>query len=225
MARMRPWLLAPLAVAAAAQEAPQPGLLPTDFLSPEPLTIAPSEGDALETFREAHGKHKRGDTDGALKGYLAFLGNPARLDLPPRYVATVEARVKPLLEGVRASYDAAVQKYVKDRKGGLVDLRALAERYPWLPEGEAARAFADSDGLRAAIDAAKADRKPEPLEEAIRAFPKALFLYEAKSLLVDLGGKDLFEPHERVGGKKEEGSGEEGKPAKKDESGIDVSDD
>jgi hypothetical protein len=225
MARMRRWLLVLLPAAAAAQEAPQPGLLPVDFLSPEPLTIAPSEGDPLATFRDAHERHKKGDTDGALKGYLAFLGNPARLDLPPRYLATVEARVKPLLEAVRASYDAAVHKYGKDRRGGLADLRALAERYPWLPEGEAARAFADSDGLRAAIDAAKADRKSKPLEEAIRAYPKALFLYEAKSLLVDLGGPDLFEPHERVGKRKEEGSGEEGKPAKKDESGIEVSDD
>jgi hypothetical protein len=147
------------------------------------------------------------------------------VDLPPRYAATVEARVKPLLEAVRASYDAAVAKYAKDRKGGLADLRALAERYAWLPEGAAARALADSDGLRAAIDLAKADRKGKPLEEAIRAFPQGLFMYEAKSLLVDLGGPDLFEPGERVGGKKEEGPGEEGKPEKKDESGIEVSED
>lgn len=214
-----------LPAAAAAQEAPQPGLLPKDFLSPEPLTIAPAEGDPLATFRDAHERHKKGDTDGALKGYLAFLGNPARIDLPPRYVATVEARVRPLLGAVRASYDAAVAKYVKDRKAGLAELRSFAERYAWLPEGQAARAFADSDGLRAAIDLAKADRKSKPLEEAIRAFPKGLFMYEAKSLLVDLGGRDLFEPGERVGGKKEEGPGEEEKPRKKDESGIEVSDD
>ena len=130
-----------------------------------------------------------------------------------------------LLGAVRASYDAAVAKYVKDRKAGLAELRSFAERYAWLPEGQAARAFADSDGLRAAIDLAKADRKSKPLEEAIRAFPKGLFMYEAKSLLVDLGGRDLFEPGERVGGKKEEGPGEEEKPRKKDESGIEVSDD
>ncbi len=225
MARMRRWLLLLLPAAAAAQDAAEPGLLPRDFLSPEPLTIAPTEGDPLATFRDAHERHKKGDTDGALRGYLAFLGNPARIDLPPRYVATVEARVKPLLDAVRASYDAAVANYGKDRKGGLADLRALAERYPWLPEGQAARAFADSDGLRAAIDLAKADKKPKPLEEAIRAFPKGLFMYEAKSLLVDLGGKDLFEPGERVGGRKEEGPGEEERPKRKDESGIEVSDD
>jgi hypothetical protein len=222
---MRRWLLVLLPAAAAAQEATEPGLLPADFLSPEPLTIAPSEGDPLATFRDAHEKHKKGDTDGALQGYLAFLGNPRRIDLPPRYVATVEARVKPLLEAVRAGYDACVQKYGKDRKGGLADLRALAERYAWLPEGQAARALADSDGLRAAIDLAKAERKPKPLEDAIRAFPHGLFLYEAKSLLVDLGGPDLFEPGERVGGKKEEDRGEEEKPKKKDESGVEVSED
>jgi hypothetical protein len=233
MARMRRWLLALLPAAAAAQEATEPaqgatapGLLPKDFLSPEPLTIAPAEGDPLATFRDAHEKHKKGDTDGALKGYLAFLGNPARLDLPPRYASTVEARVKPLLDAVRASYDAAVARYGKDRKGGLADLRALAERYAWLPDGRAARAFADSDGLRAAIDAAKADRKAKPLEEAIGAFPHGLFMYEAKSLLVDLGGPDLFEPGERVGGGgKEEGGEEETAPRKKDEPGIEVSED
>ena len=70
-----------------AQEAPEPGLLPADFVSPEPLEIAPTGGDALAAFRDAHEKHKRGDADGALAGYLAFLGNPGRLDLPPRYAA------------------------------------------------------------------------------------------------------------------------------------------
>jgi len=208
-----------------AQEAPEPGLLPAAFLSPEPLVIVPTSGDALAAFRDAHEKHKRGDPDGALQGYLAFLGNPARVDLPPRYVATVEARVKPLLEAVRARYDEAVAKYLKDRRGGLADLRALGERYPWLPEGRAATAWAESDGLRAAIDAAKSDKKAKELEAAIRAYPAGLFQYEAKSLLVELGGPDLFEPGERVGGKKEEGRGEEEKPKKKDESGIEVSED
>lgn len=214
-----------LLVAQAPQGAPEPGILPADFLSPEPLEIAPTKGDALAQFREAHEKHKRGDADGALQGYLAFLGNPARRDLPPRYVETVEARVKPLLAAARAGYDAAVAKYVKDRKGGLSDLRALGARYAWLPEGQAALAFADSDGLRAAIDAAKARKSAKELEAAIRAFPKGLFMYEAKSLLVDLGGPDLFEPDERIGGKKEEGSGEGKKPREKDESGIEVSGD
>jgi hypothetical protein len=56
-------------------------------------------------------------------------------------------------------------------------------------------------------------------------------MYEAKSLLVDLGGPDLFEPQERVGGKKAEGPGEEEKKKKeptkkeKDDSGIEVSPD
>jgi hypothetical protein len=207
-----------------AQEAPEPGLLPLDFLSPEPLVIAPAKGDALAAFRDAHGKHRRGDADGALQGYLAFLGNPAKLDLPPRYAATVEARAKVLLDAVRARYDAALLVYAKDRKRGLADLRALADRYPWLPEGRAAIAWADSDGLRAAIDRAKRDKDAKGLEAAVRAFPAGLYQYEAKTLLVDLGGPDLFEPGERLGGK-EEGRGEEGKPKKKDESGIEVSGD
>lgn len=208
-----------------AQEAPEPGLLPAAFLSPEPLQIAATTGDALALYRDAHEKHKRGETDAAIQGYLAFLGNPGRVDLPPRYVATVEARMKPLLEAVRARYDEAVAKYAKDRKGGLADLRALAERYAWLPEGRAALAWADSDGLRAAIDKAKADKDAKALETAVRGFPAGLYLYEAKTLLVELGGPDLFDPGERVGGKKAEGHGEEEKPKKKDESGIEVSDD
>jgi len=219
-------MVAALLMLLLAQEAPETGLLPAEFLSPEPLEIAPTRGDALATFRDAHEKHKRGDADGALEGYLAFLGNPARVDLPPRYVTTVEARVKPLLEAVRARYDAAVAKYAKDRKGGLADLRALAERYAWLPEGRAAIAFADSDGLRAAIDAAKSDKKAKELETAVRAFPAGLFQYEAKTLLVELGGPDLLDPDERVGGKKEEGrGGEEETPKRKDESGVEVSED
>ncbi|HEX5138295.1 MAG TPA: hypothetical protein VFY93_15070 [Planctomycetota bacterium] len=223
---MRRWLLLLLPAVAAAQEPVEKGLLPPGFLSPEPLTIPPAEGDPLATFREAHEKHKRGDTDGALQGYLAFLGNPKRIDLPPRYVTTVEERVKPLLAAVRALWEAAIAEYEKDRKKGLADLRTLEERYPWLPEGRAARAFADSDGLRAAIDRAKEDKQAKLLEEAIRAFPKGLFLYEAKSLLVDLGGPDLFEPDERVGGDKEKGPGEEGKkPTKKETGGIEVSED
>lgn len=224
---MRVVLLALFAAAAAAQEPkPEPGLVPTDLAPPDPLEIAPSEGDALTAFRDAHEKHKQGDLDGALKGYLSFLGNPGRLDLPARYVTTVEERVKPLLAAVRALYDAAVARYGKDRAGGLALLRALAERYPWLPEGRAALALADSDGLREAIDRAKKDKKAKELEEAIRAFPAGQYLYEAKTLLVELGGPDLFEKGERVGGGKEKGPGEEEPKAKrKDESGIDVSKD
>ncbi|MFI5402669.1 MAG: hypothetical protein ACHQ1G_07015, partial [Planctomycetota bacterium] len=170
-------MVAALLMLLLAQEAPEPGLLPANFLSPEPLVIAPAAGDALAAFRDAHEKHKSGDTDGALQGYLSFLGNPGRVDLPPRYVTTVEARVKALLEAVRAQYDAAVAKYAKDRKGGLADLRALAERYPWLPEGRAALAWAHSDGLRAAIDRAKADKSAKELEAAVRACPAGLYLY------------------------------------------------
>jgi len=218
-------LLVLFTATAVAQEAPQPGLLPAEFLSPEPLVVAPTEGDALAQFRDAHEKHKRGDLDGALKGYIAFLGNPARIDLPPRYVETVEARERALLATVRAGYDAAVAQYVKDRKAGLEELRTFGERYAWLPEGQAARAFADSDGLRVAIDAARGDKNAKELEKAIRAYPKGLFMYEAKSLLLDLGGPDLFDPGERVGDKKNEGSGDETKPKKKDESGVEVSED
>jgi len=208
--------------------------VPADLVSPEPLAIPPCEGDAaaaLAAFRDAHEKQKRGDVDGALAGYLAFSGMPGRNALPARYRTMVAERLEKLLADVRRRFDAAVERYGKDRQAGLADLRSIEERFPDLPEGQAARAFVQSDGLRAAIDgarvAAAAGRKEEAaksLEQAVRAFPAGLYRYEAKQLLVDLGGPDLFEPGERIGGAEEP---EDGKttPEKKEGTKIEVSDD
>ncbi|MGH7162957.1 MAG: hypothetical protein ACREID_05695, partial [Planctomycetota bacterium] len=61
------------------------------------------------------------------------------------------------------------------------------------------------------------------LEAAVRAHPAALHRFEAKTLLRDLGGPDLFEPHERFGGvQRPEEKTPEG--ADEGESTIEVSD-
>ena len=192
-------------VAALAQEKPkpEPGPVPVDIASPRPLVVFPREGDvhaALAAFLDAHAKHKAGHLDEALFGYLAFLGMPGRRDLPQRYVKTAQRRLDALLANVRKRYAAALATYRKDRAQGLAELDAFAHRYARLPEGEAALALVQSDRLRTAIETAKElaahGRKTEAangLEKAIRALPAGLYLYEAKKLLITLGGPDLFE--------------------------------
>lgn len=226
---MRWGVLLLLAAAAGAQGAPEPGRVPLDLVTPGELTVPPQPGDAkkaLATFVAAHKKHKRGDEDGALRGYLAFLGMPGRRQLPPRYLAVVQERVEALRRAVRKRYDEALAVYGEDGRRGLAELRKLADRYAALPEGRAARVFVESDALRAAIDAARTatDKRAAAaaLEKAIRRYSLAEYLYEAKRLLLDLGGPDLFEPRRRVD--EEPGAGEK-EPEKEKEPEIEVSDD
>ena len=62
--------------------------------------------------------------------------------------------------------------------------------------------MAHSDGLAGAIAGAREakDKKAAAaaLEKAVRRYTAAVFRYEAKTLLIELGGPDLFEPGERV---------------------------
>ncbi|MHC4547803.1 MAG: hypothetical protein ACYTEZ_03415 [Planctomycetota bacterium] len=224
--RWRRWILCLLAAAAPAQDEREPGLVPTDLVSLEELTVPPRPGDAREalaTFVAAHQKQKRGDRAGALQGYLAFLGMPGRHVLPRRYLATVRRRVEALRAEVRARYDKALALYERDRRNGLAALSAIAERHAMLPEGRAARALVHSDALREAIDRARALAREGKgkaaavaLEQAVRTCEAAQYLYEAKSLLLELGGPDLFAPGERIGtARKEDDEGP----------GIEVSDD
>ena len=225
---MRWGVLILLAAAASAQDDPEPGRVPTDIVTPGELTVVPQPGDAekaLATFVAAHGKHKRGDKDGALRGYLAFLGMPGRQALPRRYLATVRRRVEALCQEVRRRYEEALALYRRDGARGVAALRTLAERYAALPEGRAARALVHSDALKAAIDEARAAQDKQAaavaLEKAVRKYTAAEYLYEAKRLLLDLGGPDLF-PRERA----EAGAREEKKePEKEKEPEIEVSDD
>jgi len=203
-----------------AQDAkPEPGPLSVDDFEPRAPRITAVKGnaqEALKTFLEAHRAHKQDKHDAALRGYLAFLGIAARAELPPRYQATARARLDSMLAKIRTRFDAGLALYVKDRKQGVAEMTLLAVRYPMLPEGAAAKALWHSDGLHAAIASARAesDRKLAAvrLEQAVRRYAAALFRYEAKSLLIELGGLDLFEPGERVG-KGEDKKGDE----KKDE--------
>jgi hypothetical protein len=217
MARRVPVLLLLAYAPAFAQDAPakaEPGPVPPGIVRLGRLRIHPRAGDdreALAMFLAAHGKHEQGDLDGALLDYLAFLGMPGRHDLPRRYLATVRERVDAIRAVVAKQYAAATDLYRRDRAQGLAELDRLAERFAPLPEGRAARVLSDTDRLRAAIDAARPhadaaeEKKKEAaaaLEKAIRTFSSGLYLYEAKRLLVDLGGPDLFEPGEKVGGGK-----------------------
>ncbi|MHC4223007.1 MAG: hypothetical protein ACYSX0_03155 [Planctomycetota bacterium] len=232
--------LALLALAAALvhaeEETPEPGPVSTLILRLGELVIPPRPGDAdraLEVFVAAHAAHKKDDLDGALAGYLEFLGVKGRTALPARYERTVKERLDALLARIRKRYDAAVKLYEKDRKKGLARARLIAERYPMLPEGNCALALLHSDGLHQAMADARAlvarDKKAkkqaaESLQKAIRLFPAALYRYEAKSLLIDLGGPDLLKQDERVG----KGDDEEPKKSEKDaddeESIIEVGD-
>lgn len=212
-----------------AQE-PEPGVVPVDDFTVEDLVIAARAGDAqaaLKTFLDGHAAHKKGDADTALLRYVAFMGMPGRLELPPRYVTTVKQRLEPLLDAVRKRYEAAVTVYRKDGAKGLAALTALAERYSGLPEGKTARAIAESDALRGAIEQAKGqeDKKAaaKELEAAIKRLKAAVYMYEAKTLLIELGGPDLFEKFRDEDGKPREVKREADEPEKEEE--IEVSDD
>jgi hypothetical protein len=220
MARRVPVLLLLAFAPAFAQDAPaepggaEPGPIPPGIVHLGRLRIVPHKGndrEALAMFLAAHAKHEQGDLDGALHDYLVFLGMPGRHDLPRRYLATVRGRVDTIRAGVAKQYAAATELYRLDRAQGLVALDRLAEEFAPLPEGRAAHVLGDTDRLRAAIDAARPhadaakEKKQEAaaaLEKAVRAYSSGLYLYEAKKLLLDLGGPDLFEPGEKVGGGK-----------------------
>ena len=196
------WLLVLLL---AAPDEPEPGLLPIKTVRVGEMPLAPVKGDAktaLKTFVAAHEAHKRKETDAALVGYVRFLGMPGRLELPSRYLTTVRKRLEVMRSQVRALYDKALSLYAKDRVKGIAALQVVARRYPVLPEGVAAKKMAHSDGLAGAIAGAREAKDKQSaaaaLEKAVRKYTAAVFRYEAKSLLIELGGPDLFEPGERV---------------------------
>lgn len=230
---MRLLLVLLLAPPLAAQETlpPEPGPVPVTNVTLGRLEIPVRDGDAraaLALFVEAHDAHEAGDEDAALRGYLAFLGTRDREDLPARYETTVRARLDAMLDRVHLRFAAARDLYARDRAAGLRELVSIAQRYPMLPEGRAANTLWQSDALLAAIEEAKVsaerdgkEKAAKALEEAIRRHPAALYLYTAKSLLLTLGGPDLFDPGERVA----DGSGTdrpEEKPKKKDDDGETV---
>ncbi|MGQ0613928.1 MAG: hypothetical protein ACT4PV_09350 [Planctomycetaceae bacterium] len=223
-------LLSALAGLADEPPPPVPGILDPLIAPIAPLVITPRPGTARTAathFYEGHVHEKAGDADAALRSYLAFQETEGRRDLPARFRAAADARVRRLLAALETEYAAACALYTRDRAQGLDALRRLAGRHPTLPHGRAARALVESDALLAAIRAARAldteGRRAEalaPLEATVKANPEGLFLYEAKTLLKELGGPDLFEPADPPGEAKE-GGGEE-KEKKGEESVIDV---
>jgi len=224
---MRRTALLALAALLSAQE-PEKGPLVTALLELPPLRYPSTPGDApkaLALFLEAHEAHKRGELDKALDGYLAFRGNAGRHGLPARYLRTVEERLARLLATVRARYDAMLALYERDRKAGLAEARLLAGRHPALPEGIAALQLWHSDELQQAVKDARARKAngetakaAAELATAVRQWVRALDAYEAKALLIELGGPDLFEEGEKIPGD------EPGKKGEGGESTIEISD-
>jgi len=190
---------------------PRPGLVRIDVVRVAPLSVPVRPGNAkqsLQRFLKAHGEHEAGRLEDALRGYFEFLGMPGRHELPPRYVAMAKERLAKLARPFAERYEKAARLYERDRRAGLAALRGIAERVPYLPAGHAARTLAHTDALRAAIDAAREEARSadtgdkaaiaKRLEATIRSSRHGLFLYEAKMLLTQLGGPDLFAPGERL---------------------------
>jgi len=223
-----------LGTAAIGQEPaqPDPGRIPTDIVEVGALKIRPRSGNAeiaLQTWVQAHSLHKANKLPEALQKYVLFLGMPGHLALPERYSRSARNRVDALHDEVRKEFETSLKLYPKQRAKALDMWKLLAGRWVVLPEGHAAKQLWHSDELRGAIDAAKklkgtdqAKQAAAALEKAIRAYTMGLYLYEARTLLVDLGGPDL-RPKPKID---VEGDDEEEEPEEDDDgkSVIEVND-
>jgi len=228
-------LVAVLPAARAQDPAPEPGLFDPFLVDVGELQVPHRDGDAqaaLDCFVRAHEAHRAGKVPEALAGYLEFLGMPGRRDLPGRYRDTVRERVDEIRDRVGERYDEAIALYRTDRKAGLAALEPIAREFPGLPVGLAARQLIDTDTTRGAVLEAqrlqglgKAKEAAGMLEQAVHASPRSLYLYEARKLLVELGGPDLF-PHEaQAGGAPDGEPGQGGEPKDEKESSIEISGD
>jgi len=181
--------------------APEPGRVPIGEIEVGTIKIRPQTGNAdvaLKRWIEAHRLQQEHQIPKALAGYLAFLGMPGHRALPDRYAELARTRVDAIHTPVRAAYEAACKLYAKDRYKALDAWRTLATRWADLPEGTAAQRLVHSDLLRDAIKQArtlksqdKQKRAAALLENSVRANTRAIYLYEARKLLIELGGPDL----------------------------------
>ena len=180
---------------------PEPGTVPVGEVEVGTIRIRPRSGtadEALKCWIEAHRVHQDKEIPRALAGYLAFLGMPGHRALPGRYAEIARRRIEAIHAPVREAYEQSCKVYAADRHKALAVWRMLAQRWADLPEGAAALRLWHSDELRGAIEQAralKAKGKQKDaaalLEKAVRANTGAIYLYEARTLLVDLGGPDL----------------------------------
>lgn len=181
---------------------PAPGIIDPSSVALPPAQAAPRAGtprEALDAFLEAHALHKKGDLPAALVRYLEFQAIDGAARLPARYRAMAAERVGRLLQGIAKEYDDACALYRRDRARGVEALRAIAARDPALPHARAAAVVLETDALRQAIDDARQSKDAKALERAIRELPRGLYQYEAKALLVELGGPDLNPPKAEEG--------------------------
>ena len=182
-------------------QAPEPGRVPIGEIEVGTIKIRPQTGNAdvaLKRWIEAHRLQQEHQIPKALAGYLAFLGMPGHRALPERYAELARRRVEAIHTPVRESYEAACKLYAKDRHKALDAWRTLATRWADLPEGAAAQRLVHSDLLRDAIQQARSLKRQDKqkraaalLENAVRANTRAIYLYEARKLLIELGGPDL----------------------------------
>ncbi len=217
------------------EEKPQvtPGIVPLDDVPPGTLKVHVTQGDetvALKTFLDAHAKHKQGATVAARRGYMAFLGMPGRHLLPERYRVMAKARLEAMDRAADRAFEAAAQLYKKDGKAGLAALTEVAEKFKGLPSATRANGIVQSDELKRGIARAQAlaktDRKNavKTLEPIIRRCADAVYLYKAKSLLLEWGGPDLRTPEERLDGSNDDDEIDEGDDDDDGEPVIEVGD-
>ncbi|MCZ6786763.1 MAG: hypothetical protein O7E54_06315 [Planctomycetota bacterium] len=218
---MRAWTALVFASMVFGQEEkkPEPGPIDTFLVPVEKLKITPKSGDAraaLDVFLRAHELHRKGNRYAALFYYLEFQAIEGKKHLPERYRTMTNKRMAKLLKGVRRDYRDCCTFYRKDRARGVAALQRFAKRWSALPEGRAARVVWESDALLAAVEKAraldKAGQRPKavaPLAYAIKTHAHARHRLDAKLLLIEIGGPDLREPHEKEPEKNEEEEEEE----------------
>lgn len=214
---------------------PDPGRIPIDIVEVGSLKVRPKAGDAqvaLKTWIEAHTLHKANKVHEALAKYVAFLGMPGHLALPQRYARSARNRVDSIHDGVRKEFEASLKLYPNQRSKALDTWKLLSARWVVLPEGLAAKRLWHSDELRGAIDAARklktagqGKQAAPALEKSIRAYTYGLYMYEARTLLVECGGPDLRpKPKIDVGDEDDDPEGEDESESDGGSSEIEVND-
>ncbi|MEE8104311.1 MAG: hypothetical protein V3T86_02115 [Planctomycetota bacterium] len=206
---------------------PEPGPVDLTSIQLDQTTIAPIDGsaeEALAAFLEAHRNHVAKKPNGALHGYRRFLAHKGARDLPARYTTVARRRAKRLGSDLRAAFDGACALYRRDRSAGLAGLAAITKDHAEFAEGRAAAVITQSDRLLAAISLAKAlqsDGKEDvaraKLKAAIQDAPNGLFLHEAKTLLIRIGGENLFSDAERAKNKADQDGKKEPVPEEEPE--------
>jgi len=206
---------------------PEPGPIDLTSVQLEEVALTAIDGsseNALAEFLRAHRDHVAKKPNDALRGYRRFLAHKGARDLPARYTTVARRRAKHLGSDLRATFDAACALYRRNRDAGLTKLAAITKDYAEFAEGRAAAVVLQSDHQLAAITVAKAlsvttkeHLARARLKAAIQNGPNGLFLHEAKTLLIRIGGENLFSEAERAKNKADQNSVKEPAPEEEPE--------